>query len=103
MDIRAANREAVSRIVDAVPWFERVQTALDVLPGMKPNKILHSAPPITWARMCDPLRGAMIGAILFEGLAANEAEAVAKAERGDIEFGAAHEHGARGGGKGALG
>jgi uncharacterized protein DUF1116 len=102
MDISAANRDAVGRIVDAVPWFERVQTALDVLPGMKPNKILHSAPPISWARMCDPLRGAMIGAILFEGLAKNETEAVAKAERGEIEFGAAHEHGAIGGGTGAI-
>ncbi len=102
MDIAAANKEAMRRILEAIPWFEGVRPALAVLPGMKPNKILHAAPPTTWGRMCDPLKGAMIGAILFEGLAKTEEEAIAKAERGAIEFGACHDHGAIGGGTGAI-
>ena len=31
--------------------------------------ILHAGPPIEWKRMCGPMRGAIIGAILFEGWA----------------------------------
>ena len=33
--------------------------------------LLHAGPPIDWRRMCGPMRGAIIGAILFEGWAAD--------------------------------
>jgi hypothetical protein len=63
---------------------------------MKTNLFLHAGPPIEWARMSGPLRGAMIGAMLFEGLAASETEATALAERGEVEFDSCHHHGAVG-------
>jgi hypothetical protein len=102
MNIEAANQQAMSRILDAVPWFEGVRPAREVVPGMKPNKILHAAPPAAWDRICDPLRGAIIGAILFEGLAKTEASAVAMAERGEIELGACHDSAAVGPGAGVI-
>jgi hypothetical protein len=70
-----------------------VATARDVIPGMKDNLLLHAGPPIEWGRMSGPLRGAMIGAMLFEGLAKTEKEAVALAEKGEVEFEPCHHHG----------
>ena len=34
-----------------------------------PGEFLHAGPPIDWERASGPLRGALIGAMLFEGLA----------------------------------
>ncbi|MFZ5920965.1 MAG: DUF1116 domain-containing protein [Chloroflexota bacterium] len=96
MDINTANQTAVNRMMEARPILKSVAAARDVIPGMKDNLLLHAGPPIEWARMSGPLRGAVIGAMLFEGLAANETEAVARVERGEVEFDACHHHGAVG-------
>jgi hypothetical protein len=96
MDIDQANTTAVNRLMEARPILKSVNTARDVIPGMKDNLLLHAGPPIEWSRMSGPLRGAVIGAMLFEGLAANEAEATAMVERGEVEFDACHHHGAVG-------
>lgn len=96
MDIEQANTTAVNRLMEARPILKSVATARDVIPGMKDNLFLHAGPPIEWERMSGPLRGAIIGAMLFEGLAADETEAVSMAERGEVEFDACHHHGAAG-------
>lgn len=93
MDITTANTTAVDRLMSARPILKSVATAREVIPGMKDNLILHAGPPIEWARMSGPLRGAVIGAILFEGLASSEAEAASMVERGEIEFDSCHHHG----------
>ena len=69
---------------------------------MRPNLILHASPPTTWAKMSELMRGGMIGAALYEGLARTPQEAVAKAESGEIAFGAAQDHGAMAGGVGSI-
>ncbi len=96
MSIAAANKVAGDRILGALPFLERVRPALEVLPGMKPNKILHAGPPATWAQLPDPVRGGIVATARFEGLAASEDEAEALIRRGQIELGACHEHGAVG-------
>jgi hypothetical protein len=96
MDIDAANNTAVNRMMDARPILKSVAAARDVIPGMKDNLILHAGPPIEWQRMSGPLRGAVIGAMLFEGIARSEIEATSMAERGEIEFDSCHHHGAVG-------
>jgi hypothetical protein len=93
MDIDTANTTAVTRLMEARPILKGVASARDVIPGMKDNLLLHAGPPIEWARMSGPLRGAIIGAMLFEGLAANETEAIVRAERGEVEFDSCHHHG----------
>ncbi len=93
INIDQANATAVDRIMSARPMLTGVATARDVIPGMKDNLLLHAGPPIDWARMSGPLRGAMIGAMLFEGLAKNEKEATMLAEKGQVEFGPCHHHG----------
>ena len=96
MDIDQANAAAVNRLMEARPMLKSVATARDVIPGMKDNLLLHAGPPIEWARMSGPLRGALIGAMLFERLATNEAEAASMVERGEVEFDSCHHHGAVG-------
>ena len=96
MDIDQANATAVGRMMDARPILKGLATARDVIPGLKPNLLLHAGPPIEWARMSGPLRGAVIGALLFEGLAKDEKRAMAMAEKGGVEFAPCHEHGAVG-------
>lgn len=96
MDIDNANTTAVNRLMEARPILKGVATARDVIPGMKDNLFLHAGPPIEWARMSGPLRGAIIGAMLFEGIAKSEAEAASMAERGEVEFDSCHHHGAVG-------
>jgi hypothetical protein len=96
MDIDQANQTAVDRMMTARPILKAVATARDVIPGMGDNLLLHAGPPIEWARMSGPLRGAIIGGMLFEGLAGSEAEAISMAERGEVEFDSCHHHGAVG-------
>jgi len=96
MDIDTANTTAVNRMMDARPILKAVASARDVIPGMKDNLFLHAGPPIEWARISGPLRGAIIGAMLFEGIAKSEAEATSMVARGEIEFDSCHHHGAVG-------
>jgi hypothetical protein len=96
MNIDRANQIAVERMMEARPMLKSVASARDVIPGMSDHLILHAGPPIEWSRMSGPLRGAVIGALLFEGLAGSETEALAMAESGQVEFDSCHHHGAAG-------
>ena len=96
MDIDTANQTAVNRLMEARPILKGVATARDVIPEMKDSLFLHAGPPIEWERMSGPLRGAIIGAMLFEGIAKSEAEATSMVERGEVEFDSCHHHGAVG-------
>jgi len=90
--IEEANQEAVSRIQRAKPTLIDVSTAGEAIPGMKRNMILHAGPPVTWQNMCGPMKGAVIGGLILEGLAGNRQEAEALAASGDILFEPCHHH-----------
>jgi len=96
VNIEAANAAAVERMMEARPVLKGLGTAGEVIPGMRPDLILHAGPPIEWPRMSGPLRGAVIGALLFEGLAADEAAAEAMAAGGEVQFEPCHHHAAVG-------
>jgi hypothetical protein len=88
----AANAEAAARMLAVRAVLVDVVPARDAL-GMRPGEFFHAGPPITWDRTSGPLRGALIGAMLFEGLAADAAEAEAKLAAGDgVSFSPCHEH-----------
>ncbi len=70
--------------------------ARDVIPGMRDNLLLHAGPPISWERASGPMRGAITGALLFEGRVKDEAEARALVESGDIQLEPCHHHDAVG-------
>ena len=90
--IEQANAEALRRIVNSKPVIVGLDIALHVIPGMKKNLILHAGPPIGWERMCGPMRGAIMGALLYEGMAHTPEEAEQLAASGDIEYAPCHEH-----------
>jgi len=94
--IREANAQAVARILESRPVLLDVRCAGEVVPGLDGRTILHAGPPIAWADMCGPARGAVIGALLFEGWASSPEAAVALAGQGGVRFAPCHHHGAVG-------
>jgi hypothetical protein len=59
---------------------------------MTKKTILHAGPPIKWEKMSGPLRGAVIGALIYEGLAVGEKEAIKLAASGEISYDPCHHH-----------
>ena len=94
--IARANDEAVERLRDARPLLRGIARAKDVIPDLGDHTLLHAGPPIGWDEMSGPLRGAIIGAALYEGLAYSAEDAWRKAESGKFEFAPCHERGAVG-------
>jgi hypothetical protein len=92
VNMDAANQEVVSRIKRGQAVLVGMGVAREVIPGMHDHMILHAGPPIEWARMCGPTRGAVMGALIYEGLAQDEDEALKLAESGAIEFSPCHHH-----------
>jgi len=90
--IEAANKEVVERIINSTPVLVGYDKAINVIPGMKKNMIIHAGPPIKWENMCGAMKGAVTGAIVFEGLAKDIEEAEQVAASGAIEFSPCHEH-----------
>ena len=94
--IEAANRDAFGRFLAAEPAVTGIGSAIDVLPGMGARTILHAGAPVAWEEMCGPMRGAVLGAVLFEGWAGDLDAALSLAESGAIAFDSCHHHGAVG-------
>lgn len=90
--IEKANQEAVERIIHSHPVLIGFDQAINVVPGMTKKTILHAGPPITWDRMCGAMKGAVTGALVFEGLAKDIKEAEQVAASGEIIFSPCHEH-----------
>lgn len=88
--IKQANKEAIDKLLSAQPTLVGIGTAGKNIPGMTKKTILHAGPPITWEKMSGPLRGAVIGGLIYEGLAANEEEAIALASSGEITYDPCH-------------
>ncbi|GEK88490.1 Protein of unknown function [Alkalibacterium putridalgicola] len=95
-EVEKANQETIKIIKEAHAFLVDVDQAVNVIPGMHDKLILHSGPPIKWENMCGPVRGAIIGALMYEGLAETPEEAEELAGSGEIEFAPAHEHDAVG-------
>lgn len=94
--MRDANEKAIGRMLAVRPQLVDVSVARDVFPEMTDRTFLHAGPPLEWDRAGGPMRGAIIGAILYEGLAADPDDAAAKAAAGAVELSPCHHHGAVG-------
>ena len=88
--IDAANQEAFQRINDGEPMLVDVVYAKE-LPGMTKTTIGHAGPPLKWDDMCGPLQGAVLGAIVYEGLAETLEEAEGLVLAGKVNFKSNHE------------
>jgi hypothetical protein len=76
-----ANALAVERMLQSTAELVDVRPASEVL-GLQPGEFLHAGPPITWDRASGPMRGGLIAAMLYEGLAGSPDEAEQKLAAG---------------------
>ncbi|GAA3508455.1 DUF1116 domain-containing protein [Actinomadura keratinilytica] len=90
-----ANARAVGRMLSARPHLVDVRPAAEVL-GLEPGVFLHAGPPLEWDRASGPMRGALMGAMLLEGLAGTPEEAERALARGAATLEPCHHHGAVG-------
>ena len=95
VNVGSANREAVERLCRARPRWVAVRPAREAL-ALSGQSLLHAGPPIGWDRMCSPMRGAVIAAVLSEGWAKTPADAERLAASGEIAFSPCHSSGAVG-------
>jgi hypothetical protein len=96
-EVEEANAEALRRILAAEPVLTEVRRAGELIRELDAERlILHAGPPIGWERMCGPLRGAICGAIVFEGWASDLAAAGELAASGAVKFAPNHHFGAVG-------
>lgn len=91
--IDLANQEALCRINSGEPMLVDVCTAKDVLPQLDDHTIGHAGPPVAWENMCGPMKGAIMGAAVYEGMAATLKEAAEMAADGKIRFVCNHDMG----------
>ncbi len=90
--IQAATRQSVERLLQARPTVVGIGRALDVVPGMRKDLVLHAGPPVEWERMSGPTRGAVMGGLVYEGLARSPEEAEKIATAGKVAFEPCHHH-----------
>lgn len=91
--IDQANAEAARRLKAARPKLVDIAPLGEIVPGMHSRMILHAGPPVTWDKMCGPVKGAACGALVLEGEAANTEEAEKLCASGEVEFAPCHHHG----------
>ena len=94
--INKANQITVDRIMAGTPVLEDVARAIDCIPGMTENTILHAGPPLAWGDMPPAMKGAIVAALLFEKKVSTPQEAVEYIQGGAIHFSPCHEHDAVG-------
>ena len=92
MTRKEANEKVLDIMQNSEVQLVGMGIAKDVVPGMHEKLIMHAGPPITWERMCGPMKGAVIGALMYEGLADSVEAAEALAASGEIEFSPNHHH-----------
>ena len=92
-DNAEANRLAFERLTKSDPVLVDVRRVGDFVPGFAPNTILTSGPPMAWADYTGGQREAIIGGALFEGLAKDRDDAIAKLDAGEIVVDGCHDHG----------
>ncbi|MBW1811597.1 MAG: DUF1116 domain-containing protein [Deltaproteobacteria bacterium] len=90
--IEQANQQALEKLLAGQPQLIGVGVARELIPDMQADLFLHAGPPIEWERMSGPLRGAVIGGILLEGLAKTPAQAEKLAAAGKVSFEPCHHH-----------
>lgn len=87
-----ANQATVDRINASRPTLIGVAPAIDVVPDMNETTILTSGAPLEWPEYAGGQRRALINAALYEGLASDEADAVAKLDSGAIRVRSTQQH-----------
>ncbi|GAA1916682.1 DUF1116 domain-containing protein [Nocardioides lentus] len=90
-----ANARAVAAVLGVTAHLVDVGPASEVL-GLERGEFLHAGPPIDWERASGPLRGALMGGAVLEGLVDDPEDAPALFADGSVSLGPCHHRGAVG-------
>lgn len=74
-EIEAANKIALEKLTSAQPVWVDIKKAHELFEDMDRYTILHAGPPITWDRMSNPMKGAIVAALKYENLVKTDEEA----------------------------
>ncbi len=85
--------EAVSRLRTAAPALTGVCVARDIIPELADRVLLHAGPPTTLDALCGPMRGAVHGALIYEGWARSPDESETLLKTGAIRLRCSHDFG----------
>jgi len=94
-EIDAANQKAVDRMMDSEPTWVDLAPASKKM-GLKGKILLHAGPPLRWKDASGPMKGAIVGASIYEGWAETEKQASRMAEEGEVKLDCDHHHNAAG-------
>jgi hypothetical protein len=89
--IEDANGKALGILLGAEPRWTGIKRAIDAVPGMGPNFILHAGPPIRFADMVPVQRKGIVGGALHAGLAKSADEAIGMIGAGEIQLRSAND------------
>jgi len=90
--VEKLNAQAVERMARGRIQLMSVGRALETIPRMRSNMILHPGPPVAWDHMTAALQGAIVGALLYEGIAETEDQARDMSIRGRVIFEPGQDH-----------
>ncbi|MDO4302584.1 MAG: hypothetical protein Q4D94_01600, partial [Bacillota bacterium] len=91
--IDEANQKVLEIINSGEPELVDVCYAHELFPEMDKYTIGHAGPPLKWEEMCGPLKGAVLGAVCYEGLTETLEEAEQLVGQGKIKFVSNHSMG----------
>ena len=94
-EVEAANQKAVDMMMDSEPTWVDIAPASRKM-GLRRKTLLHAGPPLEWAKASGPMKGAIIGAAIYEGWAETEKQAAKLAEEGELKLEPDHHHDAAG-------
>jgi hypothetical protein len=93
--IEAGNAEVLARFSSGEPVLVDCRPAWEAL-ELPDATVLHAGPPISWARMCEPMQTAVLCAIRYEEWAGNDDAARRLVETGRVTLAPCHHWGAVG-------
>jgi len=93
--VESANEEVVRRMMESEPVWVDIASAREKM-GLDGKTLLHAGPPIKWQDASGPLRGALIGATIYEGWAEDDTNAMKLLEEGEVKLDCDHHHNAAG-------
>lgn len=90
--VTEANETALERLLGVRPHLVGVAPAKEALPDLDDRTFLHAGPPLTWDDASGPMRGALIGAAIYEGIVDSPDEAATRLAGGEIRLSPCHHH-----------
>jgi Protein of unknown function (DUF1116) len=91
MNAAAANERAIAGVLACKPRLVGIKPALEVVPGMRRELLLHAGPPAAWDELSPALQAGVAGAAEVEGLSPD-----------DVVLGSAQDFSSMAGGAGSI-